>query len=68
MFRYDPMEEKKRQGEKQLLEEIKDKEKPSFKDLVAIMFAQYLIIIPMLLIGMAIFAFILYLITEVWMK
>lgn len=68
MFRYDPMEEKKRQDEKQLLEQIKDKEKPNFKDLVAIMFAQYLIIIPMLLIGMAIFAFILYLITEVWMK
>lgn len=68
MFRYDPREEKRKQEEKQLLQDIKDKEKPKFKDLVAIMVAQYLIILPMLLIGVTIFGLILYLLDKFWLS
>ncbi|WP_143152490.1 hypothetical protein [Clostridium cavendishii] len=68
MFRYDPLEEKQKQEEKQLFEDIKDKEKPKFKDLVAIMVAQYLIILPMLVIGIAIFGLILYLLDKFWLS
>lgn len=62
MFFFKDVETKIREREErlQLMKEIEGKEKPSFKDLVAIMFAQYLILIPMALIGLAIFAVILY--------
>ncbi len=35
-------------------------EKPKFKDLVAVMIAQYLILIPMALIGLIIFGIVLF--------
>ncbi|MGL4992459.1 MAG: hypothetical protein ACRC57_15130 [Sarcina sp.] len=55
---------KKKEEHIRLMREVEGKEKPSFKDLLAIMFAQYLILIPMALIGLSIFAFILYLFTK----
>lgn len=66
MFFFKDAETKIREKEEQrrLMKEIEGKEKPKFKDLVAIMFAQYLILIPMALIGLAIFGFILYLFTK----
>lgn len=44
----------------EIMEELKGKEKPDLKDLVALMLAQYAIIFPMVFIGLGIFAFILY--------
>ncbi|MGL5069079.1 MAG: hypothetical protein ACRC6T_14915 [Sarcina sp.] len=55
---------KEREEDLKLKEELEGKEKPKFKDLVAIMFARYLILIPMALIGLAIFGFILYIFTS----
>ena len=55
---------KERDERVKLMKEIEGKEKPSFKDLVAIMIAQYIILIPMVLIGLAIFGFILFLFTR----
>lgn len=62
MFFFKDTETKLRERDEriQLMKEIEGKEKPSFKDLIAVMFAQYLILIPMTLIGLAIFAGILY--------
>lgn len=68
MFGFNRRDIIERDEEKKILEEIKDKEKPSFKDLVAIMFAQYLIIIPILVIGVVIFGLLLYLITNFWLS
>lgn len=51
----------------EIIKEIKNKEKPTLKDLIAIMFAQYAIIFPMVFIGLIIFAFILY-IFMAWIK
>ena len=66
MFFFKDVETKlKEKDEKaKLMKEIEGKEKPSFKDLVAIMIAQYIILIPMVLIGLAIFGFILFLFTR----
>ena len=50
-----------------LMEEVKNKEKPTFKDLVAIMLAQYAIILPMVFGGLIIFAIILYILMA-WLK
>ncbi|MGL4654507.1 MAG: hypothetical protein ACRCWM_01270 [Sarcina sp.] len=55
---------REREEDLKLLKELEGKEKPKFKDLVAIMFAQYLILIPMAVIGLAIFGFILYIFTK----
>ena len=66
MFFFKDVETKlKEKDEKaKLMKEIEGKEKPSFKDLVAIMIAQYIILIPMVFIGLAIFGFILFLFTK----
>lgn len=48
--------------------EGKNGEKPKIKDLVAIMLAQYLILIPMALIGLVIFGVILYVFTTIFLK
>ena len=49
------------------MDEVKNKEKPTFKDLVAIMLAQYAIILPMVFGGLIIFAIILYILMA-WLK
>lgn len=66
MFFFKDTETKLRERDEhlKLMKEIEGKEKPSFKDLVAIMLAQYLILIPMALIGLAIFAVILFVFTK----
>ena len=46
MFRFDHRKDEQRRREKELLKEVKMTEKPKFKDLVAIMLHQYLIILP----------------------
>lgn len=58
---------KEKEEYERLMEEIKDKEKPTFKDLVAIMLAQYAIIFPMVFGGLIIFAIILYILMA-WIK
>ena len=58
---------KEKEEYEKLMEEIKDKEKPTFKDLVAIMLAQYAIILPMVFGGLIIFAIILYILMA-WIK
>ena len=42
---------KEKEEYEKLMEEVKNKEKPTFKDLVAIMLAQYAIILPMVFGG-----------------
>ena len=56
MFRFDYRKDEQRRREKELLKEVRMTEKPKFKDLVAIMFAQYLIILPVAFIGIIVFA------------
>lgn len=58
---------KEKEDYNKLMEEIRDKEKPTFKDLVAIMVAQYAIILPMVFGGLIIFAIILYILMA-WLK
>ncbi len=58
---------KEKEEYEKLMEEVKNKEKPTFKDLVAIMLAQYAIILPMVLGGLIIFAIILYILMA-WLK
>lgn len=45
---------KEKEEYEKLMEEVKNKEKPTFKDLVAIMLAQYAIILPMVFGGLII--------------
>lgn len=68
MFRFDDREEERIRKDKELLHEIKYMEKPKLKDMIAIMLAQYAIILPMVFIGLAIFAFILWLMTNFWLQ
>ena len=67
MFFFKDVETKLKEKDERvkLMKEIEGKEKPSFKDLVAIMIAQYIILIPIVLIGLAIFGFILFLFTKI---
>ncbi|MDZ5255081.1 hypothetical protein [Clostridium sp. LIBA-8841] len=58
---------KEKEEYEKLMEEVKNKEKPNFKDLVAIMIAQYAIILPMVFGGLIIFAIILYILMA-WLK
>lgn len=58
---------KEKEEYEKLMEEVKNKEKPTFKDLVAIMIAQYAIILPMVFGGLIIFAIILYILMA-WLK
>lgn len=58
---------KEKEEYEKLMEEVKNKEKPAFKDLVAIMLAQYAIILPMVFGGLIIFAIILYILMA-WLK
>ena len=64
MFRFDDREEERIKKDKELLNDIRNMEKPKFKDMVAIMLAQYAIIFPMIFIGLAVFGFILWLMTK----
>ncbi|MBM6836676.1 hypothetical protein H9X78_05100 [Clostridium saudiense] len=66
MFRFDYRKDEQRRREKELLKEVRMTEKPKFKDLVAIMFAQYLIILPVAFIGIIVFALAIKLLLKYW--
>ena len=66
MFRFDHRKDEQRRREKELLKEVKMTEKPKFKDLVAIMFAQYLIILPVAFIWIIVFALAIKLLLKYW--
>lgn len=66
MFRFDYRREEQKRREKELLSDVSMKEKPKFKDLVSIMIAQYLIILPVAIIGMIVFGLVLRLILNFW--
>ena len=55
MFRFNYKKEEMKQKERQLLKEAKLYEKPKFKDLLSVVFAQYLIILPFAFIGIIVF-------------
>ena len=66
MFRFNDRLYEEKSKEKQLLKEVRMKEKPNFKDLLAIMFAQYLIILPVAFIGIIVFAFAIRFLLSFW--
>lgn len=66
MFRFDYRKDEQRRREKELLNEVRMTEKPKFKDLIAIMFAQYLIILPVAFIGMVVFILAIKLLLKFW--
>ena len=55
MFRFDYRKEADRQRDRQLMNEVKFDKKPSFKELVTMMVSQYLLILPVLFIGIIVF-------------
>lgn len=55
MFRFDDRKEERIKEEKELMRNVKMDEKPKFKDLLSIMFVQYLMILPVALIGIIVF-------------
>lgn len=55
MFRFDYRKEADRERDRQLMNEVKFDKKPSFKELVTMMFSQYLLILPVLFIGIIVF-------------
>ncbi len=66
-FKDEVTRRKEKEEYEKLMGEVKNKEKPTFKDLVAIMLAQYAIILPMVFGGLIIFAIILYILMA-WVK
>lgn len=66
MFRFDHKRYEERKRQKELLRDVKMTEKPKFKDLLAIMFAQYLIILPIAFIGMIAFGLVIKLLLKFW--
>ena len=67
MFRFDDREEEILIKDRELTKQIENMEKPKFKDLFAIMLAQYSIILPMVFIGLVIFGFIIWLMMNFWL-
>lgn len=55
MFRFDYRKEADRQRDRQLMSEVKFDKKPSFKELLTMMLSQYLLILPVLFIGIIVF-------------
>ncbi|MDO4534904.1 MAG: hypothetical protein Q4B63_03730 [Clostridium perfringens] len=55
MFRFNMKKEEMKQKERELLREVKLYEKPKFKDLLSIVLAQYLIILPLAIIAIVVF-------------
>ncbi|GFP77537.1 MULTISPECIES: hypothetical protein [Clostridium] len=71
MFKVGKKEEKILSEEEQFIKEMQEQQeqdKPTFKDLLAIMIAQYIIILPMLIIAIIIFTLIMLFITRVWLR
>lgn len=66
MFRFNDKKEKLRKLEKELMENVKMNEKPKFRDLVSVMIAQYMIILPVTFIGMVVFFFVIQGILYFW--
>ena len=55
MFRFDDKKEELKTRQRELMRTVKMGEKPKFKDLLSIMIAQYVIILPVAFIGIIIF-------------
>jgi ABC-type multidrug transport system permease subunit len=71
LFKVGKKEEKILSEEEQFIKEMQEQQeqdKPTFKDLLAIMIAQYIIILPMLIIAIIIFTLIMLFITRVWLR
>ncbi|QAA31195.1 MULTISPECIES: hypothetical protein [Clostridium] len=68
MFKFGKREEQELSEEEKFLKEMKEQEKPTFKDLLAIIIAQYIIILPMLIIAIILFTLIMLFITRVWLR
>ena len=66
MFRFNHRKEELKQKERELLKEAKLYEKPKFKDLLSLVFAQYLIILPFVLIAIVTFLLIARVILYIW--
>ncbi len=66
MFRFNYKKEEMKQKERQLLKEAKLYEKPKFKDLLSVVFAQYLIILPFVIIVMVVFLLIARVLLYLW--
>lgn len=66
MFRLSNIKEDAKQKESELLKEAKLYEKPKFKDLLSIVFAQYLIILPFALVAMVVFLLIARVLLYLW--
>jgi ABC-type multidrug transport system permease subunit len=68
LFKFGKREEQELSEEEKFLKEMKEQEKPTFKDLLAIIIAQYIIILPMLIIAIILFTLIMLFITRVWLR
>ncbi|MGL5354712.1 MAG: hypothetical protein ACRDA5_15575 [Clostridium sp.] len=66
MFRFDDRKEERRRREKELMETVKMGEKPKFKDLLAVMFAQYMVILPVAFGGIIAFFLVIRIILYFW--
>lgn len=55
MFRLRHIREDMKVRERELLKKVKLSKKPQFKDLLSLVFAQYIIILPFVFIGIIIF-------------
>ncbi|MEG1287634.1 MAG: hypothetical protein RSD13_06230 [Clostridium sp.] len=66
MFRFNDKKEKIRNFKKELIESVKMDKKPKFRDLVSVMIAQYIIILPVVFIGMVVFFFVIQGILYLW--
>lgn len=66
MFRFDDRKEERKKYEKELMKNVKMNEKPKFKDLISIMLAQYLVILPLVVIGIVVFFLVIRGILYLW--
>lgn len=66
MFRLNHIKEEIKTKEKELLKEVKLSEKPKFKDLLSLVLAQYIIILPFAFIGIIAFLLISRCILYLW--
>ncbi|WP_300382403.1 hypothetical protein [Clostridium sp.] len=66
MFRNKEIREAQKQREKEIYDSMGSIEKPSFKELVIMMYKQYLIIIPTIIAGMLLIMLLLKGIFKLW--
>lgn len=66
LFRFDDRKEERKKREKELMENIKMGEKPKFKDLLSVMLAQYMVILPVAFGGMIVFFLVIRVILYFW--